>query len=226
MNREVDLLSYLPPFLQEFKENRATLEAENPEFVLVWNGADRVLKNEFIETADEAGISRFESILNITPSGTDTLESRRRRVQIRWFNKIPYTLRAFLEKLAVICGDSDFTVTKGFLNYRIDITTHLEWTGQADELDRLIQEMMPCNMVVVSVNKVPCRPSGSIYTAGTICFVEQIGIADGGITTEVEVYKIDGSCHAAGALGHMEQIKIMDEIREEKGKKKWLFFQN
>ncbi len=214
MNREVDLLSYLPPFLQEFKENRATLEAENPEFVLVWNGADRVLKNEFIETADEAGISRFESILNIMPSGTDTLESRRRRVQIRWFNKIPYTLRAFLERLAVICGDSDFTVTKEFFNYKIDITTHLEWTGQADELDRLIQEMMPCNMVVVSINKVPCRPSGSIYTAGTICFVEQIGIADGGITTEVEVYKIDGTCHVAGGLGHMEQINITDETGE------------
>ena len=73
---------------------------------------------------------------------------------------------------------------------------------------------MPCNMVVVSVNKVPCRPSGSIYTAGTICFVEQIGIADGGITTEVEVYKIDGSCHAAGGLGHMEQINITDETGE------------
>ena len=48
MNRQVDLLSYLPPFLQEFKENRETLNAENPEFILVWNGADRVLKNEFI----------------------------------------------------------------------------------------------------------------------------------------------------------------------------------
>ena len=178
MNREVDLLSYLPPFLQEFKENRETLEAENPEFVLMWNGADRVLRNEFIETADEFGISRFENILKITPSGSDTLESRRRRVFFRWFNEIPYTLRAFLERLAAICGDSDFTVTKEFLNYKIDITTHLEWDGQTAELDRLIEEMMPCNMVVVSINKVPCIATGNIYTAGTICFVEQIEITD------------------------------------------------
>ena len=67
MTREVDLVSYLPPFLAEFKEIAITLEAENPEFVLVWNAAERVLSNEFIETADEYGISRFEKILKILP---------------------------------------------------------------------------------------------------------------------------------------------------------------
>ena len=93
MTREVDLVSYLPPFLAEFKEIAVTLEAENPEFVLVWNAAERVLYNEFIETADEYGISRFEKILNILPSKEDTLESRRARVQARWFNTIPYTMK-------------------------------------------------------------------------------------------------------------------------------------
>ena len=44
MIREVDLVSYLPPFMAEFKEIMATLEAENPEFVLVWEAADRVLQ--------------------------------------------------------------------------------------------------------------------------------------------------------------------------------------
>ena len=74
MIREVDLVSYLPPFIAEYKETNITLEAENPEFVLVWKAADRVLYNEFIATADEYGISRFEKILNILPSRDDTLQ--------------------------------------------------------------------------------------------------------------------------------------------------------
>ena len=65
MTKTVDLVSYLPPFMADFKEISVTLEAENPEFVLVWNAADRVLQNEFIESADEYGISRFEKIWNI-----------------------------------------------------------------------------------------------------------------------------------------------------------------
>ena len=76
MIREVDLVSYLPPYLQQYnQETVAALEAENPEFRLIWEASDRVLYNEFIATADEYGISRFEKILNILPSKEDALES-------------------------------------------------------------------------------------------------------------------------------------------------------
>ena len=211
MNREVDQLAYLPPFLQEFKENRETLEAENPEFVLAWNGADRVLKNEFIDTADEYGISRFEKILKITPQPNDTLASRRRRVLFRWFNKLPYTLKNFLERLKEICGESDFTVIKEFLRYRINITTNLERIGLVEEVERLIREMMPCNMVVVSINEIPCEPVEKLYVAGAVGFVEWIDIADGGIKTEIASYEINGAGHMAGAVGHMEHIEILDQ---------------
>ena len=47
MIRNVDLVSYLPPIMAEFQEYRATLEAENPEFVIIWNATDQVLQNEF-----------------------------------------------------------------------------------------------------------------------------------------------------------------------------------
>ena len=53
MAREIDLVSYLPPFMAELKEMAVVLEAENPEFVLVWEAASQVLRNEFIATADE-----------------------------------------------------------------------------------------------------------------------------------------------------------------------------
>ena len=87
--RKVDLVSYLPPFVAEYKEINATLTAENPEFEIAWDAANRVLYNEFIATADEYGISKFEKILNIFPSVEDTLESRRARVAARWFTSIP-----------------------------------------------------------------------------------------------------------------------------------------
>lgn len=61
--RIVDLVSYLPHFLAEYKEINAALTAENPEFQITWDAAKRVLYNEFIETADEYGISRFENFL-------------------------------------------------------------------------------------------------------------------------------------------------------------------
>ena len=71
MIREVDLVSYLPPFMQSYKEPVAALEAENPEFSLMWSATDRCLRNRFISTADEYGISRFEKMLKIYPTAKD-----------------------------------------------------------------------------------------------------------------------------------------------------------
>lgn len=172
MTKEVDLVSYLPPFLAEFKEIAATLEAENPEFMLVWNAAQRVLQNQFIETADEYGITRFENILKILPSKEDTLESRRVKVQARWLSIIPCTLKIFITKLIALCGDSDFTIIKEYQNYRIEILTKLNLFGQVEELKHIVDSILPCNMVVSSVNQVSCHASGIAFLAGGVSSVE------------------------------------------------------
>ena len=117
MIREVDLVSYLPEFMQSYTEPVAALEGENPEFDIMWKAVDRVLCNRFIATADEYGISRFEKMLGIHPANEDTLESRRARVHSKWFNSVPYTWRVLLQKLTVFCTDTiaaDVGITQAF----------------------------------------------------------------------------------------------------------------
>ena len=77
MIRDVNLVQYLPPYMQEYKEPVETLKAENPEFTLEWKAADKVFRNRFISTADEDGIIHYEKILGIRPDINDSLESRR-----------------------------------------------------------------------------------------------------------------------------------------------------
>lgn len=180
MIREADLVSYLPPFMREYKEISATLEAENPEFLLVWKAAEQVLKNEFIETADEYGISRFEKLLNILPSCNDTMESRRSRVQSRWFTTLPYTWRMFIQKLIVLCGENDFTITKQFDFYRIDLDVNLELFGQVEELERIIETILPCNIVTISVNGIRADPGGAFYMHGGTAFAQDVHITSKG----------------------------------------------
>lgn len=178
MTREVNLVSHLPSFLAEFKEIAVTLKAENPEFVLTWKAADRVLKNEFIELADEYGISRFEKILNILPSSNDTLESRRAKIRTQWFNNISGTLKGLISKLTSLCGNSDFTITKRYDKYQIEILTSLEMYGQVEELERVANSIIPCNIIVILKNGITCTANGFPSSAGAICFTEQFIITD------------------------------------------------
>lgn len=180
MKREVDLVSYLPPFVAEYRQIREALEAENPEFVFVWEAADRVLKNGFIETADEYGIGRFEKMLHIYPQSEDTLESRRRRVQARWFISLPYTERIFLEKLIALCGNNNFIFTKNYDYYRIGLDVNLETFGQVEELENLIGVMLPCNIVTGITNEIPCVTEGAALTSGGVCTLHTFLVTNDG----------------------------------------------
>jgi len=211
MIREVDLVSYLPQFMQSYNEPVATLEAENPEFDLVWTATDKVLKNRFIATADEYGISRYEKMLGIYPSSEDTLESRRSRVQSKWFNTIPYTWKILLQKLTVLCGDSDFSISHNFdVGYTLYIDTDLELYGQVEELESIINTMIPENIVVESQNSIPCNIKGAVLFGGGVCFINQFVITD----AFRETYAVNGKAAFGGGIVHTETKEISDQFRE------------
>lgn len=210
MIREVDLVSYLPPFMQTYKEPVAALEAENPEFHIIWSAADKVLRNRFTSTADEYGLSRFETLLGIYPSEEDTLESRRSRVQARWFNSIPYTLKALIAKLVALCGNSDFTIVKEYQNYRIEILTNLELFGQVEELEHMIDSMIPCNMVVISKNELRCGAAGFAFIAGGVCSVEHFFITN----DSKENVAVGGEALYGGGMVNSATVVITNDFNE------------
>ena len=219
MIREVNLQSYLPLFMREYQEIAATLDAENPEFRLIWNATDRVLYNEFIATADEYGISRFEKILGILPYKEDTLESRRSRVLTRWFNEIPYTMKVLIARLISICGDNNFTVTPDFEHYTLILNVELEMFGQVDELERLLDTMMPCNMIVISTNEISHEINGSAFLGAGLCIAHYFEI-----TNDMTAYPIiTGNANIGGGFAITGDYIITNDFEEKHSIKNKLY---
>ena len=146
--REANLLSYLPPIIRNVRELKAVTDAENPEFELVFGTSEQVLKNQFIHDCDANGIARYEKILGIKPTSDDTLESRVFRVLSRWNDKIPYTWKAFLERLDALCGKGNYTISLENWIYTINLKTHMGVYGGLQEIYNLLDEIIPCNMIV------------------------------------------------------------------------------
>lgn len=170
------LLEYLPPFLREYREFNEIANAEEPELDGLSEKALRVLKNQFIETADEYGIAEFEKMLGIFPSKSDSLESRRARVFSRWFTELPYTLKAFLTKLAGLSEYGNIAVSVDFDRYLIAIDTDFEYYGQTDEIERLVDLMFPCNIIAELRNTVRLGADGEYKFGGVVSATEIIGI--------------------------------------------------
>lgn len=170
MSREIILIDYLPPFLQGYREMQAIMTAENPEFQAVSDEGQVVLDNTFIMHCDEKGISRFEKMLGIYPLPTDTLDSRQSRVLTRWNDVVPYTLKAFISKLTALQGNDNIQITFFNDQYKIQVVTHLEKHGQQDDLAYLFKTVLPCNLVVESINILDAQLSGEIMFGSGITY--------------------------------------------------------
>lgn len=147
MAKEVDLLSYWMPILRNLKEFKEIAKAEEPELRLLLEAIDRTLANMYIETADEYGIERFESMMGIYPEAGDTLEERRFSVLTKWNDKIPYTEEALHGLLEVLCGGDGYTLKIDYANYKLVVKLALSNENNVNEVEDLLARVVPVNIV-------------------------------------------------------------------------------
>lgn len=168
MIRNIDLISYLPQFIEDYREIKHITDAENPEFQILSDKTEVIKDNQFIITSNEIGISKFEKLLNIVPNIDDTLEARISRVIIRWNDNIPYTYRGLIERLNSLCGEGNYIILPNFNEYEIKIITSLKLSGQVDELDFMIDYMIPANLIVTLKNELLHNLTNAVFTGGTV----------------------------------------------------------
>lgn len=176
-SKDVNLIAYLPQFIQEYREMQQIMSAENPEFKLTWEETQKIKDNQYIISCDEVGIARFERILKITPTSEDTLQSRISRVLIRWNDVVPYTWKVFLQKLQTLCGD-DFDLNEDWNNYLLELTTHLDVYGQVDELENILGYMPPANIEIIANNVLEYLMSGTAFVATGLAFTNLFNLTD------------------------------------------------
>lgn len=167
MIREVNLLSFLPEFVQEYREIKHIMNSEQPEIQKLEDETEIIKNNQFILSCDIDGIARFENLLGITPKPDDTLDARKSRVITRWNDSIPYTYKGLQEKLNVMCGEGNYLLIPSFNEYGLEIVVSLPLSGQADELDYMLSYMIPANIVVTSRNNMVRTMTGRVHGGGT-----------------------------------------------------------
>lgn len=210
MVRDINLIEHLPLFIQVYREIHLIMNAENPEFQLVVNESERIKNNQFIQTCDMEGISRFEKLLHINPSSDDTLQSRISRVLIRWNDIVPYTWKVFLTKLDTLCGVGNYDVIPNFTEYALKIITHLDMYGQVDELESILDYMLPANLVIDSDNELHYDMKSDLFFAGGMCLCKMYELTD----SYKAIFTFNGDLDAAGIFSGTCEVEITDSFQD------------
>lgn len=211
MIRDVELLKHLPLFIQEYREIRTIMNAENPEFQIAEDETEIIFNNQFIQSCNLKGIAKFESLMGIVPEPDDTLASRISRVLTRWNDTVPYTFIVLCQRLDTLCGEGNYEIERDINNYTMDITTHLELVGQTDELEYMLGYMIPANIAMTIRNEMYFNMTdGTAKLASGITFCNIIEITD----SFQENMEIESDSNIAGAVVNTASIEITDNFNE------------
>ena len=171
-NINVNLLSYLPQFMQEYREIRRIMESEEPELRLLWELLRKVFNNQFIQYCDEDGIIKFEEMLGLHRYENDTLEIRIFRVLTYWNDQIPYTWRVLVNRMDQLCGTGNYELRPNFNAYELGITTKFDDAKKYDELNNMLKTILPANLGFNSINILTPKTENRMYvTNGAINYM-------------------------------------------------------
>lgn len=140
MDRNV--IEYLPEFLREFKEIKTIAEKQQEQAENLWNSLETIWNNNFIETLDEDGCSRWEAILSIYNKSTYTIEERRNRIASKMAEQRPFTLKS-LKK--ILCAFSN-KCTIELMDYVLSIIIPLSDKKMISEIEKLLDRVLPANI--------------------------------------------------------------------------------
>ena len=178
MNKEIDLLSYLPLFVQDYREIQAITNVDSDELQKLSNQIYVTKENQFITTCDGVGISRFERLLNIMPDESDSLEERIKKVLIIWNDSIIYTYKGLIKILNDRLGKNNYSCELKYNEYTFVLELKLK-NKKINEFDiyTRLRQIIPANIVLnleykindcIFYNDSVKSFKNRLYTVGTI----------------------------------------------------------
>lgn len=144
----VNTLGYLPPVLSVLREFKTLANVVDPELDLLWTEIENAFNDQYIDDATENGIERFESMLNIVPKATETLQDRKFKISTVWNEQLPYTHKSLIQRLNKLCGEDGYTLEITTLDYTVKVRIELVVKNQFDAVHDLLERIVPLNMII------------------------------------------------------------------------------
>ena len=109
-NETKTLLEYLPPFLREYYEFKQLCKSGDIEVSSIDKAVDWNFDSAFISDCDATVLSKYERLLGIIPTQSQSIENRRNMVLLQLNTVASMTLSQFISKLQEYCGKDNIYV--------------------------------------------------------------------------------------------------------------------
>lgn len=137
------IINYYPEFLANIREYKQLGATEDTELTKLWEILDKIRNELYINTAENVGLERWESILGIVNT-SDDVAFRRFRILSR-LNSTSLTLN---QRLSAIVGADNYKADYYFKEYRLKVSLTLDTKEYEKEVRRMLDEVVPANLLI------------------------------------------------------------------------------
>ncbi|WP_010279870.1 putative phage tail protein [Paenibacillus senegalensis] len=142
------ILSYLPEWYSQIREMKQLAEVEDRETAELERALQRLLDDQFVETASERAIRRRELQLGIRADPVnEDLQLRRLRLINRYSTRPPFTLRYLQDRLDFLLEPGRASVRVDVENFILTLTTSVEDANLFREVEYTVKTVVPANIV-------------------------------------------------------------------------------
>lgn len=144
---KTNLLEYIPNQMLRITELEKIARVENIEIDGLNSKIDEILNNQFIHSATEIGINRWERILSLVVKKTDTVDERRFRILSLINQSLPYTYKGLLAQLKNI-GIEDVLIDLDTEKYVLTVKLRLDLKNKYEIVDTFLRNTVPANLII------------------------------------------------------------------------------
>lgn len=137
-----------PQHLQNIQEFKAISKATDYQINKLNDRLDEMRDNLLISTSRESGIAYREKILGIVPGEMDTLEERRYRVLLQWYDSYPYTEIDIRRRLNRICGAEEYVLNIDKMKNTLECLVELTSSKMLDSVKKMLERIVSLNVSI------------------------------------------------------------------------------
>lgn len=139
------LINYIPEFLRDFDEFIKLFSSLDIEISKLKSNVSELLSGQFIFYCNETFIDKFEKDLKIEVIDED-IEKRRKKLIIKFNEKLPYTVFRLKENLNIILGEDNYSLFLIYDKYRLILRVKTNDESDFSECISLLERMIPANI--------------------------------------------------------------------------------
>lgn len=176
---EIDISRMYPPTVNDFEEFMELGRIENGNFNVVRKELLELFSFRFVTLTTEKGIARWESMLKLRPTRSESVETRRLKVLAKINNKLPYTWRKLHKMLNALLGEGNYELSLDHLKFElfVEVKKFIDPNGLL-YLVSYLDEIIPMNIWLLYGIRVG-EPKPKIASVATF-----------GMTIEVTPYQM------------------------------------